>query len=447
MSSFSIIYRMNSPFHTKTVCIIGAGVSGMTCGNLLKKKNFNVIILEASDTFGGRIRSLKGFTKREINLGAEEIHGNNSLYYNLASDAGADIYPYCEENKIYSGYKGEFSDIESLSSKYKNFKYIWDLFEDTSYNHVDKYPDISVKDYLIKNNIPNDVYFLANAMFAIESGTDLDKLSIGQYTKVCLNWKAGEENYLINNMSQKEVIQKSFINILNEIQYNKQVQRIKYENDSVIIHDQNGNEYLCDYCIITVPITQIKKLNFEPKLSKERIDSFNKLEMDDVSKIILKFKKSFWPEDTSFIVIPGNINLFWPLNHRDTNEFVLIGLTSGKNARELNHLYIENNKQFIERVINEIELSSKCKVMDSLIDYLWFDWKRMPFIEGGYTYPIVEDEIVRNTIRDPIDNKLFFAGEAYARHGHIATIHGAIETAYETVEKIENILQINKIKI
>ena len=50
----------------------------------------------------------------------------------------------------------------------------------------------------------------------------------------------------------------------------------------------------------------------------------------------------------------------------------------------------------------------------------------MPFIERGYTYHIVEDEIVLNTIRDPIDNKLFFEGEAYARNGHIATIHGAI---------------------
>ena len=99
----------------KSVCIIGAGVAGMTCGHLLKNKNYDVIILEASNTFGGRIKSLKGFTERDIELGGEEIHGNNTLYYRFASQAGADIYPYWNQKIFYSEYKGEFSDIDTLA--------------------------------------------------------------------------------------------------------------------------------------------------------------------------------------------------------------------------------------------------------------------------------------------------------------------------------------------
>ena len=49
----------------KTVCVIGAGAAGMTCGHLLKNKKFNLIILEASETFGERNRIRRRRNSRE----------------------------------------------------------------------------------------------------------------------------------------------------------------------------------------------------------------------------------------------------------------------------------------------------------------------------------------------------------------------------------------------
>ena len=430
----------------KTVCSVGSGAAGMTCGHLLKKY-FNVIILEACETFGGRVRSLKGFCDREIELGGEEIHGNKTFYYKLAKEAGAEIFPAWEEN-TYSEYKGEFNDIKALSENHIDLKNVWDLFEEieeTTYNKNEDYPDISVKEYLKNKGIPDDLDFLANAMFAIECGTDLDKLSIGGFSSICKKWKAGEDNYMVINMSHTEILKKSFINIVNDIQFNKQITKIEYKGETVVLYDQNYTKYSCDYCIITVPVTQIKKLNFEPILSQERIDCFNKLDMDNLAKLVLKFKKPFWPEDTSWIILPGYINVFWTVvTCKNSNEFVLTGMTSGGNARELNKLHDENKEKFIKRVIDDLEKSTKCTIMNNLIDYFWFDWKNVPFIEGGYTYPAIGEGNARDIIREPVENKLFFAGEAYARDGHIATIHGAIETSLESVRKIKKLNNFNK---
>ena len=112
-------------------------------------------------------------------------------------------------------------------------------------------------------------------------------------------------------------------------------------------------------------------------------------------------------------------------------------MISGSNARELNHLYNDNKDKFIKKVICEMEKSFKCSIMPLLMDFYWFDWKNDPFIEGGYSYLIVDEGNTRDIISEPIENKLFFAGEAYSKTGDLGTIHGAIETAYEATRKLK----------
>jgi len=39
------------------VCIVGAGISGLRCAEILLKNNIHVTILEARSRIGGRVRS------------------------------------------------------------------------------------------------------------------------------------------------------------------------------------------------------------------------------------------------------------------------------------------------------------------------------------------------------------------------------------------------------
>ena len=43
----------------KKVIIVGAGISGLTAGYLLKEAGHNVVILEASNRAGGRIQTYR----------------------------------------------------------------------------------------------------------------------------------------------------------------------------------------------------------------------------------------------------------------------------------------------------------------------------------------------------------------------------------------------------
>src|SRR5690349_9031924 len=60
-----------------TVAVIGAGASGLYVADILQSKGIKVVILEASDRLGGRIRSIRQFEDNPlsnaypIELGAE----------------------------------------------------------------------------------------------------------------------------------------------------------------------------------------------------------------------------------------------------------------------------------------------------------------------------------------------------------------------------------------
>ena len=64
----------------KKVIVIGAGLSGLASANTLSP-TFDVIILEASSTFGGRVKVLPDFAEVPLEAGGEEIHFNKTPFY------------------------------------------------------------------------------------------------------------------------------------------------------------------------------------------------------------------------------------------------------------------------------------------------------------------------------------------------------------------------------
>ena len=76
----------------KTVLVIGAGIAGLAAARKLKNNGFNVIVLEAQDKIGGRLR-----TNRSLGIafdeGASWIHGvNGNPISTLAQEAGMTTY-------------------------------------------------------------------------------------------------------------------------------------------------------------------------------------------------------------------------------------------------------------------------------------------------------------------------------------------------------------------
>ncbi|MEL6254523.1 MAG: NAD(P)/FAD-dependent oxidoreductase [Bacteroidota bacterium] len=73
------------------VIVIGAGAAGLTAAYFLAKQGVEFSVLEAKNTYGGRIESLKGFTDFTIPLGAEWLHTTEPVLEEIVDDTSVKI--------------------------------------------------------------------------------------------------------------------------------------------------------------------------------------------------------------------------------------------------------------------------------------------------------------------------------------------------------------------
>jgi monoamine oxidase len=67
-------------------------------------------------------------------------------------------------------------------------------------------------------------------------------------------------------------------------------------------------------------------------------------------------------------------------------------------------------------------------------DYV-HNWHDDPFTRGAYAYVPVNGLDNQRILAQPLDHKLFFAGEATSI-GHIGTVHGAIQSGQRAAQEI-----------
>jgi monoamine oxidase len=116
---------------------------------------------------------------------------------------------------------------------------------------------------------------------------------------------------------------------------------------------------------------------------------------------------------------------------------LLVGWAGGPRADRIRSA--GHNSQFIideaitslARIFNV----SPEKISEQLVESYFHDWANDPFAGGAYSYVPVNGLDAQQTLSQPVDDKLFFAGEATAV-GHIGTVHGAIQSGQRAAAEI-----------
>jgi monoamine oxidase len=66
----------------------------------------------------------------------------------------------------------------------------------------------------------------------------------------------------------------------------------------------------------------------------------------------------------------------------------------------------------------------------------WHDWEADPFSRGAYSYVKVGGDTAQAELGRPLQNTVFFAGEATDTTGHNGTVHGAIASGQRAAREI-----------
>jgi monoamine oxidase len=230
------------------------------------------------------------------------------------------------------------------------------------------------------------------------------------------------------------------------VQLNTPVQSISYGSDPVTITDNSGNTFEANKVIITVPVSVLKSggISFSPSLPGSITTSLANIGMDASIRVILDFKKNFWGESTGFIWGGATGPQYFNAGAGRSADFKTLSITiNGPKAADLSAL---GPDKMITSILAELDaiyagqatlLVRRDLNTNQILPPIVQDWSKEEFIKGGYSFPLVSatnDD--RKNMGTPVDNKLFFAGEASDVNGDAGTINGALASAERAAQEV-----------
>lgn len=436
------------------VYIIGAGAAGLYAADILNSKGIRVQVLEASNQVGGRIRSLRNQKELlvqtaadfPVELGAEVVYGNDSVF-------GKIIEKY---SLVKIDLLSQSTDQFILDSQAKSAAE-WGGDPDLAAvrNFVASLPGYAGADVSMKQaaGVSTRAEALLNSMAGNYYGSSSESVGAKGVGEALALIKHDNKPFIIKTNPLQDIITSPFSRILPKVQLNTVIKSINYAGEKIILTDKDGIEYECDKVIVTTSLGVLKSggVAFSPALPGAKVSSMNKIGMDHCVRLAIDFKKNFWGE-TSGYIWGGSVGPMYFNSGVNRSEFyrTLTVTVHGPKAQELSVLgdgilnavlaeldavYDNQASLFIRKVINSDGTEG---------DRVWFlaDWGKDEFFKGGMSYLKVGGSIAdRETFSAPINNKVFFAGEATDILGDAGTINGALNSAERVTEQvIESIL-------
>ncbi len=416
---------------TQKVIIIGAGAAGLAAAHFLTKSGVECVLLEASERVGGRVYSREDLGTTPLELGAEEIHGEESAWFWLLQTHNFEILEYTHENEDLYFVDEKLLPEALLEQRidYQNAYNYWDYLQE----YQSKQP-LAFHIWLKKQqSLFGAMSPFVKAWVENAYGTQAALLNVPDMVKVGNTWNSGETNFVLEKSSYQSALQKIFSAVLPLVQLGKIIHQIDYQNQEITLTSTQGETWKADKVLITIPLTQLQKqaINFQPTLPPAKQRAIESLQLGNVMKLILRFKESFWKENTGAIYPNALISEFYTSAKDNTPQ--LTAYISGQAYQTLSKL---TEAEVLAQALDILSKIYQQPIAPLYDTHLLIDWKKEPFIEGAYSFPHIHAERYRSLLANPIDEKVFFAGEATNYHGHAGTVHGAVESAYRAVQEM-----------
>ena len=229
---------LSSNGNAKKIIVIGAGMSGLVAAYELVRVGHDVTILEARDRIGGRVLTIRSpFSNNHFaEGGAARIKPSHNLTLGYANHFNLNLDPFYATSGDYVNMSNGNREIIS-NNTYLN----------TSYGSI-----------------------LRNEYLKIRGGSDL--LPHSFYNSSALN---------------------------NKIYLGVPVTSIHQQNNNVTVQTSNGNQFIADRVLCTVPITVLNKIQFTPPLSPEKQTAMNGgYRYAPSTRVYMQFQNRFWESET-----------------------------------------------------------------------------------------------------------------------------------------------------
>ncbi len=420
----------------KSLLVIGAGAAGLMAAYELSGAGLPVTIVEAADRPGGRILTLQdnGFSF-PVEAGAEFVHG--SLPITLGLLKLADIAHRPVKGKMVRVRKGEWGRE--------------DLFSDDGWSELmakmGELPgDMPLGDFLDTYFAEDRYALLCNAVRGFAEGYDLADLSRASTLALYQEWQEeGQGEFRVEGGYSRLIhyLEQQCLSRGCKIHYRAPVQEVRWQKGAVELRCADGQTFFGSKLITTVSLGVLQLaagaswgLRFAPDIPAYR-EAALAMGYGSVIKVLMEFKSSFWEKkgkDTGFILSDEAVPTWWT-QHPDGSRLLTawIAATAMRNFRALD-----------EQTRLKTCMDSLATIFGVNVDFLKgelaayhvHDWMDEPYVRGGYSYETVGSGTARALLRQPLEDTLFFAGEALYEGPALATVEAALDSGRDVADKI-----------
>jgi monoamine oxidase len=205
-------------------------------------------------------------------------------------------------------------------------------------------------------------------------------------------------------------------------------------------------EFEAGAAIVTLPLPILQlapthpfAVRFTPRLAT-RARALDKLATGHVLKVALVFREEFWrdagPLDDMLFLhdYAQPIPTWWTMHPREVP--LLSGWVAGPGADQLAGT---STSGLLDAAVDSLAGAlgvPRSRVEEGLVSGHLHDWREDPFAMGAYSNVLVGGLEAWRTLAAPLENTLFFAGEATSGEGSNATMDGAIESGRRAAQEV-----------
>ncbi|MEO6945350.1 MAG: NAD(P)/FAD-dependent oxidoreductase [Nitrobacter sp.] len=392
---------------TIDVAIIGAGAAGLGAANALKDSGLSIIVLEARDRIGGRAHTIVPAPGIIFDLGCGWLHSaDENSFVGIARQLGIEVDtthpPWSEES---------FGDVFPPRER-AEFVAALNAFYDRAERAAQRGRDAAANTCLDPDNPWNP---MINAVSTYVNGAELDRVSVKDveaYRDTGINWRVRRGYGALISAYGRPC----------PIALNTRVWRIDHSGPRIRIETSKG-ALSAAKAIVTVPTNLIanQSIRFHPELPA-KVDAAAGLPLGVDDKVMLALDD---PDDA----LPKDGNLrgatmrtkMGSYHLRPFGQPCIEGFFGGSFARELEDA---GDGAFAAQAIDEIVALLGSDYRRKLKPLAESRWVRDPFAQGAYSHALPGHAGARAALAAPVDDRLFFAGEATSPH-FFSTAHGA----------------------
>jgi monoamine oxidase len=425
--------------------VIGAGAAGLAAAATLAEHGKRVCVIEARDRIGGRIQTrIEPDVPIPLELGAEFIHGRSPVTLRWLRRFNTPIVDASQTRFSVRG--GKLEDADSVFDEMKAG--LARIRRPTK--------DIAFADFL--DGPARKVLSPAARRFArtLVEGFDAADATRASTREILAEWSGSSAADAPTFRPQHgygglvSAIAADFDPTRVHLHLNTIVNEVNWKRGSVTASATHFGEpvrFTAAQAIVTLPLGVLQlppqspnAVRFDPPL-RDKQHALTGLAAGPVIKVMLKFREPFWEEigggkfrDAAFFHAPeAPFPTFWTA--LPVRAPVLAAWCAGPNAARLSGL---NESQIVARALSSVTtlLGNRAQIMSQLCGAHVHDWQADAFACGAYSFVTVGGSNARTALARPVQNTLFFAGEAADTKGEAATVAGALQSGERAARRI-----------